>query len=210
MVALPTYNMKQFAEMIKDADRYPFYCVLLYTPMNGLDERMHNYVTSHWHFVNQLTGYNCLLIAVEDPFHNQEIQNFKPEDVYEIARYLGAPVSAMPCMVFFVNPQSRNDTLVLKLREFFPDPANVTDDQVTSFLRALQSIIDSCAERDSDIRLECLREGLVKEWPKDSQWAKAASKISTTGGWLVKSATTTSTVVEAIAKIVTTIAPFVG
>src|SRR5215216_6602291 len=162
MVALPTYNMKQFAEMIKDADQYPFYCVLLYTPMNGLDERMHNYVRSHWHLLNRLTGYNCLLIAVEDPFDNQEIQNFKPEDVYEIARYLGAPVNALPCMIFFESPQSRNDTLILELREFFPEPTNITDDQVTSFLRALQSIIDSCAGRDSDERLECLREGLEK------------------------------------------------
>ena len=208
MAALPTYNMKQFAEMIKEEDRYPFYCVLLYTPMNGLDERMHHYAISHWPLLNQLTGYSCLLIAVEDPFHNQEIQNFRAEDVYQIARYLGAPVNTMPCMVFFVDPQNRNDTLILNLREFFPDPAKVTDDQVTSFLRALQSIIDSCAERDSGFRLECLREGLEKAWPKDSQWGEIASKVFTTGELLVKSVTTTSTVVAAIVKIVTTITPF--
>ncbi len=211
MAAIPTFNFGDFARVINnESDRYPFYCVLMYTPMNGLDERMHKYVLSRWHFLNKLTGYNCLLVALEDMDRGKDIRDYKPEDVYEIARYLGAPASSLPCMVFFTNPQERNDTLILKLRDFLPDPGNVTDEELTDFFRALQSIIDTCAGREADSRIECLREGLRSEWPQDSRWAEVASKLPAAGSWLVKSVTTTSTIVEAVNKIVTVVAPLLG
>ena len=210
MAALPTYNFRDFADIIKDADPYPFYCVLLYTPLNGLDERIHKYVLTRWQYLNRLTGYNCLLIALEDVARGEDIREYKPEDVYEVARYLGASVSDLPCMIFFTNPQSRNDTLILKLRDFLPDPGQLTDDELTDFFRAIQSIVDTCGEREAVSRIECLREGLEREWPQDSQWSATASKLSTAGGWLIKSVTTTATVLEAVNKIAPIVARVFG
>jgi hypothetical protein len=208
MAAMFTLNMKDFAKLIARADPYPFYAVLLYTPMNGLDARIHRYVVERWDYLNTLTGPSCLLVALEDPLRRQDIQEFKPEDVYGIARYLGASVDNIPCIIFFTDPQNRNDTLILKLNEFLPDASNLTDEEITDFFRALQSIVDSCSGSDPDSKLACLRKGLRSQWPSDSRFAEIASRLSIAGGWLVSSVVTTSSIVEALSKIVTTISPF--
>src|SRR5689334_3225999 len=89
MVALPTYNSGHLKSLLKIDVRLPFYCVMLYAPINGLDERMHEYVVSHWEYLDGLTGRNCQLVVLEQPFAPPlPIGEFRPEEVYEIARYL--------------------------------------------------------------------------------------------------------------------------
>ena len=63
---MPTWSLQEFVIAIAQADSYPFYGVLLYTPMNGLDGRMHQYVTDHWSYLNRLTGHSCLVFAIEN------------------------------------------------------------------------------------------------------------------------------------------------
>lgn len=204
---MPTFSMKNFVRLIQQADSYPFYCALLYTPEGGLDARIHEYVKRQWQYLNGLTGYSCLMFAVEDVVEGPSIEDFKPEEVYDIARYLGASVDHLPCMVFFTEPRRRNDTLILKLGDFLPEPGGVTDEDLTSFFRAVQSNVDACGSSPADFRLQCLRDGLEKRWPKESRWAGVWSGLSTAGGWLITSVTTGSTVVQAVASIIKTVSP---
>src|SRR5689334_13251657 len=100
-------------------DKYPFYCLLLYTPENELNARLHKYVTSHWDILDELTGSNCLLMAIENIGREIPIEKFKPKDVYRISRYMGAPVDTIPNMIFYTEPGASRKTQVLKLKEFF-------------------------------------------------------------------------------------------
>ena len=208
MAMMRSISLKDFVHNIDREDTYPFYCVLLYTPKNGLDERMHKYVNSRWTYLNSLTGTSCLMFAIEDIDRGISIEKFKPEEVYDIARLLGVSVQSLPCVVFFTEPKKRNETLILKLHDFFPEPKTVTDDEVTSFFRAVQSVIDTCTAGNAESRLQCLREGFEKQWPKGSQWANMVAKLPSMGGWLVASVTTGATVVTALSTILNTIAPF--
>ena len=190
----PVYSLKDFTSLTEHGDLYPFYGVLLYAPTNGLDARLHEYVTSHWSLMNALTGNSCLLLAVENPWE-RPIEGFKPEEVYDIARHLGAGVGELPCLIYFTQPGTRRETLVLKLGEFLSGPDRLTDEELTDFFRSVQSILDSCSEKRADFRLKCLSEGLEKEWPRDSRWADVASKA---GGWLVMSAPVGATILQAM------------
>jgi hypothetical protein len=93
-------NEKSFKSILdRQADQYPFFCVVLYTPGNGVNARLHKYVRSHWNILDSLTGDNCLLLAIENMKSELsiDIEKFKPEDVYKIARYLG-------CTGYFAHP----------------------------------------------------------------------------------------------------------
>jgi hypothetical protein len=70
-------------------------------------------------YVNSLTGESCLLMALEA--QGQPIEEFRPDDVYEIARYLGAQVDQVPCWAFITEPQTKRQTLVQPLSVLFPE-----------------------------------------------------------------------------------------
>lgn len=202
MAMMPTLGLKNFTEVIEQTGLYPFYGVILYTPTNGLDRRIHEYVQNHWNLLNRLTGDSCLLFAVEDIERGPNIDEFKPEEVYDIARLLGVSVKDLPCVVFFVEPRTRKETLILKMGELFEDSVDLTDETITRFFRVLQSVVDKCADDVSESRLNCLNEGIVREVSKDSTWAVLSRRISTTAEWLVASTTASATLLVAISKIV--------
>ena len=195
MAAIPVYGLEDLLRLLEEGDFYPYYSVILYTPENGLDQRLHEYVDKHWSFLNRLTGENSLLAALEDRERDRAIKDFRPEEVYDIARELGVSVAAVPALVFFISPKDRADTLVLSLGDFLP--ADVSDADLTDFFRSLTTIVDSCAERDD--RLDCLRRGIAEEWPEDSVWADRAKEIA---GAVVSSTTQAATVVGALSTIV--------
>jgi hypothetical protein len=196
-MAAPIYGLEDFVRLFdEDVDYFPFYSVILYTPQNGLDQRLHEYVSGHWNFLNRLTGESSLLAALESRDHERSIDDFKPEEVYDIARELGVPVNAMPALVFFASARDRDETLVLKLGEFLS--SSVTDEELTDFFRGLSAVVDVCAARDEGDRLECLRRGIEREWPKDSQWHGRARDIADS---LVSSTTKAASVVQALSVI---------
>ncbi|SRR5713226_6681846 len=212
MAAQFSRNEKSFKSILdRQADQYPFFCVLLYTPGNGVNARLHKYVRSHWNMLDSLTGDNCLLLAIENMKSELsiDIEKFKPEDVYKIARYLGASVDTVPGLVFFTKPQATKKTLILKVGDFFTDPSSLTDEDLTDFFESIQSIIDKCSGRlkTADQRLKCLSKGLDKKWPLQSRWANIANKVP---NLVVLSVTTTATVALAIDNIHTVLLHLLG
>ncbi|MCC6446690.1 MAG: hypothetical protein IT210_24975 [Armatimonadetes bacterium] len=209
MMAL-VYSLKSFLRLIEEADPYPFYAALLYTPSNGLDARLHTYVREQWRFLNRLTGDSCLLFAVEDVDGGLSIEAFQPEEVYDIARNLGVSVQALPCLVFFTDPHARQDILTLSLGDLFTDPASLKDEDMTAFFRELQALVDACSVVEPAQRLACLRESIARAWPQESCWAEPIARLSAAGTWLAVSATTGASLVQALRTIVATVAPLLG
>jgi hypothetical protein len=197
-MAAPMLGLEDFLRLFdEEVDYFPFYSVILYTPQNGLDGRLHEYVSSHWNFLNRLTGESSLLAALESRDHGRSIDDFKPEEVYDIARELGAPVSAMPALVFFTSARDRDDTLVLKLGDFLS--SDLSDEDLTDFFRGLAAVVDVCAARDESDRLECLHRGIEREWPNDSRWHGRARDIANA---VVSSTTQAASMVQALNVIV--------
>lgn len=196
MAMEPVYSLEDLAGLLEDGDRdlCAYYGVLLYTAENGLDGLLHRYVRSHWTLLNRLTGDNALLFALED-LDRRPIERFRPEDVYEIARLLGASVADIPTLVFFTDPVNRQDTTVVRLRDFLPPSAELDEEGLTEFFRGLQAIIDDCCARSPEDRLECLQQGLDRDWPTESPWGKRTSRA---GAVLAASATVGSTILQAV------------
>jgi hypothetical protein len=208
-MAEPVYSLKHFQSLIEDPEPYPFYGVMLYTPTNGMDQRIPEYVLSRWHYLNRLTGDTCLLFAVEDVGRNQDISEFRPEEIYDIARQLWTPkggveLNDMPCIVFFTDPLHRNDTLVLRLAKFLPAPKELTDEDLTDFFRSLATIMDQCSVTSEDERLVCLHDGLSNRWPSESTWFERATQ---TGSWIVNATAGAASVATAIATVIAKLAP---
>ncbi len=155
-----------------------------------------------------LTGRNWLLLAVEDlASARPAIEDFRPEDIYDIGRHLGVSPGAVPCLVFFVDPTHRNDTLVLQLREFLESEGPPTDEQLTDFFRSLATIVDGCADVPAGERLARLRAGLEREWPVDSEWAERAKGI---GGAVIGSVVAAGTTATALTSVVTALSRLFG
>lgn len=196
-MAEPIHGLEDFARLFAEGiDEYPYYSVILYTPENGLDRRLHEYVVGRWLFLNSLTGKNSLLAALEDRDAGRGIADFRPEEVYDIARELGVSVADVPALVFFTSPLERTDTLVLRLGQFMtPD---VTDADLTDFFRGLAAIVDECSARPNAERLDCLRRGVAHNWPADSHWRERTAEI---GGAIVSSTTKAASILQALSAI---------
>src|SRR5688572_2960569 len=190
MVARRVHNLRHFLEVVESGDRFPFYCMLLYTPNNGMDQKLHEYVPVRWWFLDTLTGDSCLLLALEDQDTRTTIQDFKPEDVYTIGRELGVAPNALPCAVFFTQPKRRKDTLILRLVDVLPKDGQLSEADLTAFFRDIATVLDSCSSRPAGQRLNCLRDGLTNRWPPTSRWHAAATKAAGVVGWLAASAVT--------------------
>ena len=123
MAAMWLVTLSDFVRMMENQAqdlerRYPYFAVVLYSPMNGLEGQLHAYITSHWSILNDLTGDNCLMMALADS-PAARVEDFKPGDVYQIARLLGVDVASLPCVVFFTEPSQSAETLVLSFAQFF-------------------------------------------------------------------------------------------
>ena len=183
----------------EEADHYPYYGVLIYPPLNGLNQRLHEYVVSHWRGLNDLTGDNALLVALEDIDRGQDIHDYQPAEIYSIARELKVPPDDIPCLVLFTQPRTRRETLPLRLREFFPDRRAVTDDDLTDFFQGLQAVINGCVDDGlPEDRLDCLRQGIDERWPLQAQWR---DRLADVRGELVPSLTATASILQALMKI---------
>lgn len=197
----PTYSLRHFESELANEDlpQFPVYGMLLYTPPDGFDERLHTYIRSHWEMMGGLTGANWGLLVIEDlnPA-GHPIEEFKPEDVYEIARLLGISVADVPSLVFFTDPRERRETLVLKLKELLPPPTELTDDHLTAFFRDTAAVVDRCAGRPASCRLNCLRHDLRAGLPQSEESVQQAKDAS---GWLVSSTVTAATVAQSIGGI---------
>ena len=202
MAMMMVYSVQHFQKVADGEYQFPYFGVLLYAPMNGLNARLHEYVQSHWDLLNGLTGDSCLLMAVEDVGQGPGLDEYKPEDIYRIARQLGADVSGIPCIVLFTEPKARKETVVLRLNDFLGGSTPVTDDELTDFFQSLASIIDACSPRSAGDRLSCLSRGLDDAWPADSRWHDRAGQAA---GWVVSSVTTAATVFQAFNTIMTVI-----
>ncbi len=213
MMARPVLSLKHFLRLMEELDDgeaipYSFYAVLLYAPINGLDARLHNYMTTQWKLMDALTGPKWLVLAVEDlEWAKPAIEDFKPEDIYNIARNLGQSPDAIPCLVFFVNPRHQNDVLMLNLREFFGAHEPPNDEELTDFFRSIASIVEGCSDERPEKRLQCLDRRIGHEWPRDSVWAERARK---TADWVVASATTASTIVAALTPVLNNLSRLFG
>lgn len=187
MMMRPVYSLQDLTYLLDqpkeagaapDGEPFPYYCALLYTLVNGLDGRLHEYVRARWDLMNGLTGDACLLVTLEDVSRPAASAEFRAEDVYAIARTLGASVATLPCMVFFTNPQTRNDTYLLRLKDVFPDYTQLADDDLTSFFRRVAAAIDDCHARSSvEQRLPCLRQTLSRLWPTTPTTATEATTL---------------------------------
>lgn len=180
---------------------FPFYCVLLYKPVNGLHAKLHEYVADQWRYLDTLTGRTCLMLAIENPRGTTAIRNFRPQDVYEVARYLGAPADALPCMVFFTEPDTRRDTLVIRLRPVLPAETKLTNEDLTAFFEHVAVTLDACASGGEE-RLACLKRQL--RGPRGigiSQWAGAASRARKYLIVSVASAGTLAAALDSIAQL---------
>jgi hypothetical protein len=199
---------------------FPFYGVLLYTPMNGLNEALHRYIVGRWdadaksniggHFelFNVQTGPNWLVAIVEDINRGQEIERFSAGTVYDIARYLGARVDDLPAIVFFTEPRTRKETLVLKLVDVLPSAEGIKDEDITNLISKIAATIDEVWHRHgpSDRRLEALRDELANAlWPLGPT---AASKAQSGLDWLKVSFANAPTVIAAITSVVNLIKAF--
>jgi hypothetical protein len=193
---------------------FPFYSVLLYTPMNGLNESLHRYIVGRWdadaksligsHFelFSAQTGPNWLVAIVEDINRGQEIERFSAGAVYEIARDLGARVDDLPIIVFFTEPRTRKETLVLKLVEALPAAERIKDEDIINLISKIAATVDGVWHRhgSSDGRLNALRDELANAlWPLGST---AASKAQSGLDWLKVSSANAPTIIAAITSVV--------
>jgi len=203
-VSNPIGSLKDLQKLLDGQEQYiyeqrifPFYGVLLYTPNNGVNGALHNYVKSNPEFFHTQTGDNWRVAVLEDITNEHFIDGFKPEEVYIIARYLGVPVDQIPAFVIFTEPKERKETLIVQLGEI--DQA--TNEDIRKVISTIAAKIDDICENDvpSDGRLAALHKALSEAWKEDPVWA---FKFKAMGKWLATGVVSAATIVKAINDIV--------
>jgi hypothetical protein len=125
-------------ELLDSGEGFPFYCALLYTWEEGLDQVLDEYVRDNWAALNALTGSDCFVFVVANrDFKDKDLRASQPEDVIAIARALGARMAALPAAVFFTDPRAGRDVCVVRLARFFPSGPHADTAEVKQGLRAL-------------------------------------------------------------------------
>ncbi len=197
MAIMRTLSLKDLESILARGDPYPYYAILLYPPLNGLNAKLHEYVDSHWGYLNGLTGDNCLLMALEA--RGLPIQRFRPEDVYAIARRLGAAVDQVPCLVFITDPHTQTQTLVQPLNPLFPVADETTDADLTQFFQGVQVIIDKCVASDGDSdHFACLQSGFDREYVLPARGRRALVMATTVAGPVMQILQSISTVLSSL------------
>lgn len=166
----PLRNLESVEAALRSGvtSEYPFIGILLYAPGNGLDGRLHEYVVTHWQMLHGLTGPNVLLMALEDSDQGVEISDFRPEDIYAIARLLGVAVDALPALALFESVTTPERGVRLALGSVLTH--DVSDADLTQFFRGIAAAIDACAEQPEGKRAACLEKNVAARWPRDSPW----------------------------------------
>jgi hypothetical protein len=166
----PISGLTEFIAALSALERgqdagYPFYCALLYTVEDGLDERIAQFVADHWWELDDMTGDECLVFVVGDRDEEQVVggRRFAPREVYSIARELGAKPDVLPCACFFVDPSTSREVLRLRLRDYLPPPERRAEDDLTRAFRGIAAALQSCAAEASETRLACLRAELTEQ-----------------------------------------------
>jgi hypothetical protein len=166
MAAMMVIELPQLVGMLEqqmrrpEGPQYPFYAVLLYAPINGLDGRIDDYVDSHFELLNSLTGENCLLVAVKAPEPSPSAGG-PTSSVYEAARMLSVSVEDMPALVVFSNP-GRKDIELVRLGDILESDAN--DGDITKVFRTMQAAIDRSVDVAKDERLRRLQHHFNDRW----------------------------------------------
>jgi hypothetical protein len=184
-------------------DRFSVYSVLLYAPANGLNQHLHEFVVRKFELFRMMTGDNWLVAVIEEinEKKGKTITEFKPEEVYKIARYLGAGVDDVPAIVFFTEPKERQQTLILKLSDILPAAANLKDEDLTKLFTTLASIVDGMCKSGvpKSNMLKVLEKKIEKQWQEDPQWSE---QIKSAIKWLKTSAVAATSVFGAILELV--------
>ena len=198
-VSAPVGSLKDLQKLLNGEDQYiylnqpyPFYSALLYTPTNGVNHLLHTYTVDNFELFSTATGPNWLVAVIEDIGAGHQINEFKPEDVYTIARYLGVPVDQIPALVFFTDPQERKDTLIVPLG----NSGLVTIEDVKKLVVKLAAIIDSiCANQQiaDDERLAALK--------KELRGVQLGFKVQVVSSWVGENFQPFLNVLDALAKL---------
>ncbi|WP_433968193.1 hypothetical protein [Tunturiibacter gelidiferens] len=204
----PIGNLSDLQDLLENGVSYMYgdntfavYSVLLYTRTEGLNRRLHEYVWKHFDQFRKQTGPNWLVAIVEIPGRTPEEEpKFKPESVYEIARYLGAGADDIPAIIFFTDPKERKETLILQLRDIFPS-GEPKDDDLEQFFAKVATMIDNMCKTDrtNGEMLSVLRKQIEEKFGEDPQWAKG---LESAMGWVKTSAVAATSVFGAIAALV--------
>jgi hypothetical protein len=150
------------------------------------------YVVDNFEFFHVATGPNWLVAVIEDIGAGHQIYEFKPQDVYTIARYLGAPVDQIPSFVFFTDPKEHKDTLILPLN----NSGLVTIEDVKKLIVKIAAIIDKiCSDQHiaSSERLTALKKELRK--------VQLGFKIKVVSSWVGKNFMPFVNILDALAKL---------
>ncbi len=199
---MPTKSLEELVTLLQSgrAEGYNFYGVLLYLPIAGLNQRLHEFVVDQWKVLNDLTGPHSLLVAVENLGRGRTIDKFKPYQIYSMARELQVSVDLVPCLVLFTNPKERQNIIALPLRDYLSDGA--TDDEMMQFFQRLQSIFEACAEDMLDTRMDCLWDGIERAWPEAGD---LRGKSSMRRRWSFSDLATGASLLSSLQRIVTSI-----
>ena len=158
----PIRGLPEFQALLQEQARgtrpsTPLCCGLLYTPTD-LGGSLADYVRRQFGILDRMTGESVAVFCLTS--------NVGPHDggVYDVARFLGARVDALPCAIFFENPGGPSvepalPTLTVLLTEFFS--ASPDDEDFERGFRAIGAACDAAAPAEVNT-LTVLREELVR------------------------------------------------
>lgn len=204
----PLSGLTEFIAVLSALERgedagFPFYCALLFTLEEGLDQQIARFVGQRWRELDDMTGDDCLVFVIGDRDPEQVVggRRFAVGEVYSIARELGARPDALPCACFFVDPAASREVLRVRLRDYLPPPESRAEDDLTRGFRGLGAALQTCAGRPSQQRLQCLRAELLDQhmWlarerdltsPDPRESGESFQRVLTTGASIASSVAT--------------------
>ena len=203
-MSMPIGSLSELKEQLEgsgkqyvfEEGRFPFYSVLIYSHIRGLNSHLHAYVMNNFDLFNAQTGPNWLVAVLED-IQDTKHDLFKPEDVYQIARFLGVRVDEIPALVFFTDPKKRNDIYILKLSEIIHESAEYDEEGINKIFSKMAAIIDDICRKDAESidRIDVLQSVFNTEFTKLDYHSEDNSSVQ---GLLRKASSTATSVFTAI------------
>jgi len=144
--------------------RFPFYGVILCTSESEFDSKIQKHIADKWEYLHRMTGEACLVFAVAgQPSRRVKArQTFDDAAIYDIARRLGVPASALPCVVFFPPPTTEAiETVIVRFADHVPPSAEPTATQITRIFRGMATALETCQGKQRRSRMGCLRKELA-------------------------------------------------
>jgi hypothetical protein len=95
-------------------------------------------------------------------------KDFKPQDVYKIARYLKVRVDEIPAIVFFTEPNKRRDLYILNLSDIIYESEEYDEESINFIFSKMAAIIDDICEIDQGRtdRMEVLQAKFNREFKR--------------------------------------------